>query len=691
MQIKVIDQNDPILKEVVALGKKNAKTLGMFPEGAFIDHAKRKTIIVALDGETLMGYILFRITQSKRMISIAHLCIDSEQRNKGIAKTLINTVREKYQQLFKGITLSCRKDYIEASKFYEKYGFKAAKEVRSRSKEENYLVKWYYDFGNDDLFSSTLLSPSKTNALLDASILIKLRDVSEGENIEVSALNADWLMDEVEYFYAPEMFNEINRDTDKQRAGETRKFLGNYKEARFTPEERDAVYEDLSSIFTGTKDNDISDRKQLSECIASGIDCFVTTDDELINGSDKVYEKHSIRILHPTELILLIDQIKNKSDYNSVRLAGANYESKNIGANDVNTLSDVFICKEFDEKKHEFNSLITTIISDFKNSFFKVVKDSVGNYIGIVGGKIDGANLSISILRTNKSKISAVLFYQLVNDILSYAVDNNITKVSIDEKYLNEIQHEILDNYGFEKKDNTWLKLVIKGQFLTDDFLNQNTSINDIWDVSSIKNKLSVLKDEEKNLLKFQLERKLSPLKFLDIDIPTYVIPIRPYWASQLFDYHQANQSLFGSKPELAWHRENIYYRNVKPVSEKCPSRILWYISSETKSATGRHMGIIACSYLDEVNTGTAKSLFQKFKNYGIYEWKDIYDAAGKDAFKEMKAIKFSDTEVFKDVITIKQIAEIFEQNGKPKNTFTSPVEVSKEIFNQIYKIGKAL
>lgn len=44
MQIKVINQNDPILKEVVALGKKNAKTLGMFPEGAFIDHAKRKLL-----------------------------------------------------------------------------------------------------------------------------------------------------------------------------------------------------------------------------------------------------------------------------------------------------------------------------------------------------------------------------------------------------------------------------------------------------------------------------------------------------------------------------------------------------------------------------------------------------------------------------------------------------------------------
>ena len=180
VQIKVISHNDTILKEVIALGKKNAKTLGMFPEGAFIDYAKKRNIIVAVEGEMLLGYILFRLTQSKRTISIAHLCIDTDQRNKGIAKGLLDTVKGKYQHLFKAITLSCRKDYIEASKFYEKNGFKAANEVRSRSKEEKYLVKWHYDFGNDDLFSSTLLSSSKTNALLDASILIKLRDLTEG-------------------------------------------------------------------------------------------------------------------------------------------------------------------------------------------------------------------------------------------------------------------------------------------------------------------------------------------------------------------------------------------------------------------------------------------------------------------------------------------------------------------------------
>lgn len=691
MQIKVIDQNDPLLQDVVTLGKKNAKTLGMFPEGAFIDHAKKRTIFGALDDGELIGYILFRITQSKGTISIAHLCIDSDHRNKGVAKKLVDAVKEKYQSIFKGIKLSCRKDYIDASKFYEKYGFKAAKEVRSRSKEENFLVKWYYDFGNDDLFSSTHLSSSKTNALLDASILIKLRDLNDEDITEISGLNADWLMDEIEYFFAPEMYNEINRDTDKQRATETRSFLGNYKEARFTPEERDKIYSDLTEIFNGTTVNDISDKKQLAECIASNIDCFITTDDELINASDKVYEIFSTRILRPTELILFIDQIKNKSDYNSVRLAGANYESKKIEASDVNILSEIFICKEFEEKKHEFRGQLTTIISDLKNSYFKIVKDSTGNYLGIACGKFEKDNLSISILRTSKSKISAVLFYQLVNDILNFAAEKNLIKVSINENYLNEIQQEILDNYGFENKDNCWIKLVIKGLYSTVDFLNTNSSIKDLWDIESIKNKLNILKDGEQNVFKFQLERKLSPLKFIDLEIPTYIIPIKPYWASQLFDYHQANQSLFGAKAELAWHRENIYYRNIKPVSEKYPARILWYISSETKVTTGRHMGIIACSYLDEVYTGTAKSLYQKFKNYGIYEWKDIYETANKDAYKEMKAIKFSDTEVFKDLISISQITEIFEKNGRKKNTFTSPVEVSREIFNQIYKIGKGI
>lgn len=691
MTTKIIEHNDGILQEVIALGKKNAKTLGMFPEGAFIDHAKKKCIIAAIEDGKLLGYILFRITQSKRIVSIAHLCVETEHRKRGIAKLLLESVKNKYQHVFRGISLSCRKDYVEASRFYEKNGFKAAKEVRSRSKEEKYLVKWFFDFGNQDLFSSTHLSDSKFNILLDASIVIKLRDIKDDDASEIQTLTADWLDDEVEYFYAQEMLNEINRDPDKERANTTRQFISKFKEARFIPDERDNVFKELEQFLCGKTENDISDKNQLSECIASGIDCFVTTDKEILSASDRIYELFSVKVLSPSELILHIDQLRNKSNYKSVRLAGANYESKAIESSDINQLTELFLSKENNEKKHELTERINTVIGSITNSYIKLVKDNKGECIGFVAAVSKGNSFSVSILRTRKNKISYILFYQLISDILNYASENELNQISITDNCLTEYQIEILENFEFENKGGIYYKTSLKGLVTTAEVFSHKVIVSNSLDLSHIKEKIETVSEEEKRLLKFQLERKLWPIKLADLDIPTYIIPIRRHWASQLFDFYQADQTLFGAKAELVWHRENIYYRNVKPVSEKYPARILWYVSSESKITTGRHMGIVACSYLDEVNIAPAKSLFQQFKNFGVYEWNDIYKLAEQDAQKEIKAIKFSDTEVFKEIINLNKITEILESNGKPRNTFTSPLEVSKEIFNQIYKIGKGL
>lgn len=691
IEIKLVEHNDSLLQDIVALGKTNAKTLGMFPEGAFIDHAKKKCIIAAVEDGKLLGYILFRITHSKRIVSIAHLCIEIEQRNKGLAKLLLDSVKTKYQHIFRGISLSCRKDYIEASRFYEKNGFKAAKEVRSRSKEERYLVKWFFDFGNQDLFSSTHLSDSKFNVLLDASIVIKLRDIKEDDISEIQTLNADWLDDEVEYFYAQEMLNEINRDQDKERANTTRQFISKFKEARFVPDERDKVYKELEQFLCGKTENDISDRIQLSECIASEIDCFVTTDKEILSASDKIYELYSVKVLSPSELILHIDQLRNKANYKSVRLAGANYESKSIESSDINQLAELFLSKENNEKKHELSEKINGVIGKITNSYIKIVKDNKSEFIGFVAGVSSEKTISVSILRTRKVKIAYVLFYQLISDILNYSSEYGLNQVIITDKFLSESQKEILENFEFEIKDGNYHKTSIKGLIPTSEVFSHEVIASNGLNLSHIKDKIEAVSEEEGRLLKFQLERKLWPIKLVDLDIPTYVIPIRRHWASQLFDFYQADQTLFGAKAELVWHRENIYYRNVKPVSEKYPARILWYVSSENKITTGRHMGIVACSYLDEVSIAPAKLLFQQFKNFGVYEWNDIYKLAEQDAQKEIKAIKFSDTEVFKEIISLNKITEIFESNGKPRNTFTSPVEVSKEIFNQIYKIGKGI
>lgn len=692
MEIKVVDYSDPILNEIISLGKKNANTLGFFPEGAFVDHAKKKYIIAAIENNQLLGYILFRITQKNSIVTIAHLCIDSNHRNKGIAKKLLDTVKAKYQYLFRGIGLSCRTDYIEASHFYEKNGFKAVKKIRSRSREENYLVKWFYDFGNQDLFSLIHISDSKYNVLLDANILIKLRDIKNNEINEIQALNADWLVDEIDYFYAQEMLNEINRDSNKERAITTRQFITKYKEAKFNPKERDVIYAELQKLICGKSINTISDRIQLAECIAAGIDCFITTDKEILGIYDKVYDLYSVKILRPSEFILHIDQIKNKSNYNSVRLAGANYETKNIEPTDINHLTSLFISKKFNEKKHELGNKINEVIGNIKNSYIRIVKDNKEDYIGFVAGTFTNNIFLITVLRTKKTKIANILFYQLLTDIMNHASENGLNKIIIDDKYLDDSQIEIIEIFEFEKKEEKFNKILINGIIGTSQLIKHETIVSNNIDISSIIAKINSLeKEDDKKHHQLQLERKLWPLKLKDLDIPTYIIPIKSYWASQLFDFHQAEQTLFGAKAELVWHRENIYYRNVMPVSEKCPARILWYVSSEKKKTTGRDKGILACSYLDEVTIAPAKSLFQRFKNFGIYEWKDIYNLAEQNSDKEIKAIKFSNTEVFKNIIGLNKITQILEENGRVKNTFTSPLEVSNKIFNKIYEIGKEL
>ncbi|MCC6369516.1 MAG: GNAT family N-acetyltransferase, partial [Bacteroidia bacterium] len=601
--IKIITHTDSLLNEVIALGKKNSKTLGMFPEGAFIDHAKKRNIIVAQSENQLVGYLLYRITQSKGIISITHLCIVENYRNQGIAKKLVNFLKEKYQNLFRGIALSCRKDYTEASTFYEKSGFKAVKESRSRSKEENYLVKWFYNFGNADLFTEMKLYSNKLNVLLDANIIIKLRDEINQQNAEAHALNADWLSEEVEFFFASEIYNEINRDRDRNRAQLTRDFLKNFQETKFNPEKRDAIFTKLTNYLPGKSQNDISDKRQLAECIASGLSYFITTDDEILSVGENIFKEFSLRIFRPTELILHIDQLRNKTDYFSSRVAGANYQYRKLGQDDIKTLSEEFT--DSTNSKFELISILTLTASDVKNSIVRLVQDGENKTIGFFAAIYKDGYLRVRALKTQKNRLSDVLFYQLVNDIIQLSVSKNVKIINIEELSLTEVMVETLTSYGFQEKDGLWYKLVIAGMFDSLTLLNKNELLKNNWNIPLILKKFKTLNKNESEIYKLELERKLWPIKLTDINIPTYIIPIKPLWASHLFDTVQAGHDLFGANPESSWNRENIYFRNVRPVSEKVPARILWYISSQEKNPIGRQKGIIGCSYLDEVYTGS--------------------------------------------------------------------------------------
>jgi GNAT superfamily N-acetyltransferase/uncharacterized protein YerC len=201
MEFKFIDYTDPFIIEVIKLGKQNSATLGLMPKDVYIEQARKKCLVIAFEGSVLCGFCLFRLAETKSRIGITQVCVAPSARRRGLAKLLLDQVRNKFNLLAKGMLVSCREDYKEACQLWNSYGFVIKKRVRSRSIQEKYLFKLWYNFDQKDLFSIES-NPNDLRVVLDLNILIKLNEDKDLD--EIQQLLSDWLTDEVDYCYAKE-------------------------------------------------------------------------------------------------------------------------------------------------------------------------------------------------------------------------------------------------------------------------------------------------------------------------------------------------------------------------------------------------------------------------------------------------------------------------------------------------------
>lgn len=673
MIIEFIDDKNKFFSDVKILGKKNSSTLGFMPEGGFDDHAKKRCIIIAIDNEALCGYIMYREVPRYSRISIVHLCVDCKYRGKGLTKLLLDALRLKYENSYNyhGILLSCRDDYKAASNMWQKYGFVPRDEVRSRSMENHSLKKWWYDFNRQDLFSLTNTTTSKISALLDANIIIKLRDSANTyePTEDPRCIMADWLIEETELYYAPEMYNEIDRDANKQRAIRTKQFLSSFVEAKYSIERAKQIAYELSAIIQGKTDNDISDRKQLATCIAAEIKYFITFDKGIIAAKDKIESLYDVDIITPQEFVVTIDKLVHKETYSPKNLQGAVLHTvSKLSSEKIEVCIDDFWHRKGEDKK-SFRNLVFRIINS-SNYTIDTIKNQE-NCIAFFAYAMGDDNISIPIIRVKEYAKEHTVFMGVIENMISLAIKENKMEILVSESQLSEEQKVILTKFGFLFDSCIYKKYVCCDVICKDDISSYMESRGINISILDSKN--------DANLL--TIERILFPLKIYDINIPCYIIPIKPYWAGELFDKSIAGENLFGANVSKLWNVENVYYRHTKPITEKFPARILWYASSG--KGTIRNKAIVACSYLDEVFTGLPKELFKMHKHYGVYEWRHIYDLCDKNINNPIRALKFSQTEVFKKTVPYSSVIKILGKN----NTFASPVETPTSVFTQIYNL----
>ncbi len=698
MKIEVIDEKSPYLQTVIKLGDANKKTLGFFAHNAFEDHARRGNIFVAVDSQgDCIGYLLYRYVPTHKRHSLVHLCVDSGHRGKGIAKLLVDNLK-KITKESQGIGLHCREDF-KLEKMWSRLGFVAKHEKPGKSKDGKLLTYWWFDNGHPDLFDvvPTEKLQSRLCVVIDTQIFEEIYTDKSMIFAESKSLFADWLQTELELCITDEIFNKISLLKDSKEKDKQRNFAKqNFTKLR-SQQNFDSVVSSLSRLLSdkGTAIDELEVR-HLARTIASDSQVFVTLDSKLLKLSSEIYENFRVSIIRPNDLITQLDELRRKLDYQPVRLAGTTQLKKipvQKGGEDL--LSNYFQCEEKGETKAEFQQQLRRFLTESDKFESWVIREGENQLLAlVVYGRQKKHELEIPMLRVVNNPLSGTLVRHLIFKSILHSARQQRQFTRITDAHLAEtVMTAIQETLSFRGVTNGWLKVNLAvtetASELSIRLANLSSSLGAEYlicrKLAESLNTQDLIKDIQASV---DIERFLFPAKIIDAEIPTFIIPIQPKWAADLFDEGLANQTLFGAKPEMAFNCEAVYYRAVKNsrgLQSHC--RILWYVSGTQKEGKGKGYyeveSVRACSYVDEVVIDKPKELYQRFQQLGVYKLSDL-DLVKPDKYGNIMVIRFSDIELFDRPIPAKQMREISEKSL----SFLCPERISRQCFMRVYNLG---
>lgn len=178
-----------------------------------------------------------------------------------------------------------------------------------------------------------------------------------------------------------------------------------------------------------------------------------------------------------------------------------------------------------------------------------------------------------------------------------------------------------------------------------------------------------------------ELEQRIHPGKVTFGEPPTWIVPIQPEWAQELFDIRLWDRPLFPAETNLAINPDSVYYKRPRNSPTGELGRILWYVSGDAEKGGN---SIRACSVMTKRVTGTIKDLFRQYERMGVFEWKQIKEHFG-DASAPAVAIEFTDTELLPRPVSFNRANDILAATGMSRNQFQSALRITAPTFHQLY------
>lgn len=634
-----------------ALGDSEARSLGLLPHAAWDDYGKAGHILVAVKGDELLGYAAYRVPRNE--VRLAHLVVKPEARGSGVARTLIDEISSRHVAR-RGIGLRCRRDW-DANRAWSSLGFVSVGEREGRGSQRLPLTEWWLDFGHPDLLSWAP-GDSIVTAAIDANVFIDLHASATSTDAIRTREVIESLADRVDLVVTPELFNELNRQLDPGERSRLIAVAQTYPAVRAPVGDVDAAMQRLiaSLAFAPRTDQDRSDVRQIAWAAAAGVPLLITRDQPARRRwGDVAFEEAGVTMCTPGTLVAVVHEREEAGAYAPVALRATEFESQEISSHPDRALDLLAHAKG--ERRKDFERHLDAVAAARPNSRLTHIRSPEGESAAIIGAVARHSTFEVTIARVRSGPFASTLAAQLTQYLRSTAAELNCsTIVMLDGNASSELVKAALADGFVISGDHTLVALTLAAEVMMSEL---PAALSDAMDGLSPAHAeaLKRLATQTLDQSPAALEHLCRPLRLLDADIPTWIVPIKPTWASELFGYPEM---LFPRSTALGLSTEHVYYKAGR-AGEKAPGRVLWYASAPTGQ-------VFACSLLVDVRDGSASDLYRKYQRLGVYKYPQVRAIEEKAGL--VRALNVTGTEVFQKAITLDRLRSIAGQMGATFN-----------------------
>lgn len=178
------------------------------------------------------------------------------------------------------------------------------------------------------------------------------------------------------------------------------------------------------------------------------------------------------------------------------------------------------------------------------------------------------------------------------------------------------------------------------------------------------------------------LERAWWPVKILDSDLASYLIPIQQRFSADLLG---TPDTLIPRDDALGLAIEHVYYRGSGGTRMSPPARLLWYMS-EGGRGVSHPASVIAYSQLDTVVDGDPRELHSRYQHLGVWRQETVERASRSGG---VQALRFTHTEIFPHPISRQRFQQLSLIHGTSGRAPQGPRPISTALFAALYSEGR--